>query len=58
MWKFAARLDLSPLSGYESTTPEWEVARWQNGDAADCKSAYGGSIPPRASKDFADFSGR
>ncbi len=25
------------------------MARWQSGYAADCKSAYGGSIPPRAS---------
>jgi hypothetical protein len=26
--------------------------RWQSGDAADCKSAYGGSIPPRTSRFF------
>jgi hypothetical protein len=26
------------------------VARWQSGDAADCKSVYVGSIPTRASK--------
>ncbi len=26
------------------------LARWQSGDAADCKSVYAGSIPTRASK--------
>jgi hypothetical protein len=31
-------------------TPETgTVARWQSGDAADCKSVYVGSIPTRAS---------
>ena len=25
------------------------MARWQSGDAADCKSVYAGSIPTRAS---------
>ena len=25
-----------------------QLARWQSGHAADCKSANGGSIPPRA----------
>ena len=30
-----------------------ETARWQSGDAADCKSVYAGSIPTRASNFFA-----
>ncbi len=38
--------------GRRSLGGRWPgLARWQSGDAADCKSAYGGSIPPRASND-------
>ena len=34
---------------YSGASPQ---VRWQSGDAADCKSAYGGSIPPRTSSYF------
>ena len=40
------------ILGYEATKvpASTRMARWQSGDAEDCKSLYGGSIPPRASK--------
>ena len=31
------------------------MARWQSGDAADCKSVYAGSIPTRASIYFFQY---
>ena len=39
------------ILGYEATKvpASTRMARWQSGDAEDCKSLYAGSIPARAS---------
>ena len=34
------------------------LVRWQSGDAADCKSAYAGSIPARTSNGSSTLFGR
>jgi hypothetical protein len=39
-------LETPPIFGYNKLP---EMARWQNGDAEDCKSLNAGSIPARAS---------
>ncbi len=42
------RLTISPAAADKPAYPA--PVRWQSGDAADCKSAYAGSIPARTSK--------
>lgn len=41
------------ILGYEATKvpASTRMARWQSGDAEDCKSLYAGSIPARASNE-------
>ena len=44
---FRAKLLVGFARGLQN--PWFFMARWQSGDAADCKSVYAGSIPTRAS---------
>ena len=43
------KMDYVPFCSVSIMHPK---ARWQNGDAADCKSVNAGSIPARASTSF------
>src|SRR3569623_463101 len=47
-----AAVDLAPRDA-QSPAPCRIEARWRSGDAEDCKSLHPGSIPGRASSDFA-----
>ena len=42
----------SSLDTKDKSINSRRAARWRSGDAADCKSVHGGSIPPRASTDM------
>jgi hypothetical protein len=40
---------LTRVGGAPDIPSPFKPVRWQSGDAADCKSAYAGSIPARTS---------